>query len=50
MAKYAFTDGFLPAVKPPKCTTGSVEPVNGINKDASGATLLPINVPTYLMD
>ena len=50
MAKYAFTDGILPAVKPPRCTTGSVEPVNGINKDASDARLLPINVPTYLVD
>ena len=27
-------------VKTPRCTTGSVEPVNGINKDVSGVRLL----------
>ena len=31
---------FADPVKPPRCTTGSVEPVNGINKDVSGTTLL----------
>ena len=38
------------AVKPPRCTTGSVGPVNGINKDVSGARLLPKTVSTYPVD
>ena len=31
-------------VKPPGCTTGSVRPVSGINKDMSGAGLLQTTV------
>ena len=34
-------------VKPPWCTTGYVEPVNGINKDVSNARLLITTVLTY---
>ena len=41
---------FANPVKSPKCTTGSLEPVNGINKDVSGARLLPTTVLTYLVD
>ena len=35
-------------VKPPWCTTGFVGPVNGINKDVTGAKLLPMFVSTCL--
>ena len=31
-------------------TTGSVGPVNGINKDVSSARLLPTTVSIYLVD
>ena len=34
-------------VKPPRCTTGSMGPVNGIKKDVNGARLLPTTVFTY---
>ena len=34
-------------VKPPRYTTGSVRPVNGINKDMSGARLLQTTVSVY---
>ena len=50
MAKSAFTDGFANPVKPQKCTTGSMEPVNGINKDVSNTRLLPMTISTYPMD
>ena len=36
--------------QPPRCTTGSLGPVNGINKDVSGARMLPTTVSTYPMD
>ena len=39
---------FADLVKPPRCTVGSVDPVNGINKDVSGVRLLPTTVSTYL--
>ena len=35
-------------IKLQKCTTGSVELVEGINKDVSSARLLPMTVSTYL--
>ena len=41
MTKSASTDGFSDPVKSSRLTTGSVGPVNGINKDVSGARLLP---------
>ena len=48
---------FADPVKPPRCTTGSVEllnginkDVNGINKDVSGARLLTMTVSTYPVD
>ena len=37
-------------VRPLRCTTGSVQPVNGINKDVSGTRLLPTTVSTYPVD
>ena len=37
-------------VKPPRCITGSVGPMNGINKDVSGARLLPTTALTYPVD
>ena len=37
-------------VKPPWCTTWSVGPVNGINKDVTGVRLLPTTVWTCLVD
>ena len=41
---------FTDPVKPPRYTTGSVEPVNGINNDVSGTILLPTTVLTYPVD
>ena len=41
---------FSDPVKSPWCTTGSVKPVNGINKDVRGARLLPTAVLTYPVD
>ena len=41
---------FAIPVKPPRCTMGSMGPVNGINKDVSGARLLPMTVLSYPMD
>ena len=38
---------FADPVKPWKCTTGTVEPVSGINKDMSGAKLLLTTISTY---
>ena len=38
---------FYCRVKPPRCITESVEPVNSINKDVSGDRLLPTTVSTY---
>ena len=38
---------FATPVKPLRCTTGSVELVNGINADVNGARLLPTTVSTY---
>ena len=38
------------SVKPPWCTTGSVGLVNGINKDVTGARLLPTTVSTCPVD
>ena len=37
-------------VKPPWCNTGSLGPVNGINKDATGAKLLPTTASTCPVD
>ena len=37
-------------VKPPWCTTGYVGPVNGINKDVTGARLLSTTVLTCPVD
>ena len=56
--KYMAIDGqvcfhrwlFIDPVKPPWCTTGSGKPVNGINKEVSGARLLPMTVLTYPVD
>ena len=39
IAKSTFIDGFLEPDKPRGCTTGSVEPLDGINKDVCGAKL-----------
>ena len=33
-----------------RCTTGSLGPVNGINKDVSGIRLLSTTASTYPMD
>ena len=41
---------FTDTVKPTRYTTGCVEPVNNINKDVSGARLLPITDLTYFVD
>ena len=40
---------FANPVKPLRCTTGSMEQVNDINKDVSGARLLPMTVSTYIL-
>ena len=37
-------------IKPPWCNTGSVGPVNGINKDVTGARLLSTTVSTCPVD
>ena len=40
MAESAFTDSlFADPIKPTRCTTGSVGPVNSINKDVNGAQI-----------
>ena len=44
------TSLFSDPVKPPRCATVSVEPVNGINKDVNGARLLPKTISTYPVD
>ena len=41
---------FAVPVIPLRCTIGSLGPVNGINKDASGAGLLTMTVLTYPVD
>ena len=41
---------FAVPVEPTRCTTGSLGPVSGINKDVSGVRLLPMTVSTYRMD
>ena len=41
---------FVDPVKPQRYTIGSVKPVNGINKDISGARLLPMTISTYPVD
>ena len=41
---------FAIPVRPLTCTTGSLGPVNGINKDVSGTRLLQMTVLTYPMD
>ena len=41
---------FANPVRPLRCTTGSVEPVNGINKNVSGDRLLPMTILTYSVD
>ena len=41
---------FAVPVKPSKYTTGSVGPVNGINKDVSGVRLLSATASTYPVD
>ena len=38
---------FADPVKLPKWTTGSAEPLNGINKDVSGARLLLMTFLTF---
>ena len=38
---------FANPVKPPRCTIGFVESMNGINKDVSGVRLLLTTVLTY---
>ena len=38
---------FIVPVRPPRCTSGSLGPMNGINKDVSGTRLLPMTVSTY---
>ena len=40
MAKYAFTEGFFNTVKPQRCTTEPVKPLDGYKKDVSNAKLL----------
>ena len=50
MAKSAFTDGLLLTVKPPLCTSRSVGLMDDINKDVTGAKLLPTTVSTCAMD
>ena len=44
------TQPFAVPVRPLKYTTGSLGPVNGINKDVSSIRLLPTTVLTYPMD
>ena len=44
------TRHFTDPIKPQRCTTESVGPVNGIYKDVSGARLLPTTVSTYPVD
>ena len=41
---------FAVPVRTPRCTTGSLGPVNGINKDVTGARLLSTTVSSYPMD
>ena len=41
---------FADPVKSRRCITGSVEPVNGINKDVIGVRLLPMTISTYHVD
>ena len=41
---------FASPVRPLRCTTGSLGPVNGINKDVSGTRLMQTTVSTYPMD
>ena len=41
---------FAVPVRPPRCTTGCLGIVNGINKDLSGTRLVPMTVSTYPMD
>ena len=41
---------FAVPFKPPRCTTESLGPVNGINKDVSSARLLVTTVSTYPVD
>ena len=41
---------FFDPVKPWRCTTGPVEPVNGINKDLCCTELLPTTVLEYSVD
>ena len=41
---------FAIPVRPLRCTTGPLGPVNGINKDVSGTRLLPTTLSTYPMD
>ena len=40
---------FVIPVRPLRCTTGPLGPVNGINNDVSGTRLLPTAVLTYPM-
>ena len=41
---------FAVPVRPPRCITVSLQPVNGINKDVSGARLLSTTILTYPID
>ena len=43
MAKSAFTEVFLP-VKPQRCTTEPVRPLDGINKDVDCAKRPPLSI------
>ena len=41
---------FVDPAKPQRYTIGSVEPVNGINKDVNGARLLLMTISAYPVD
>ena len=50
MAKSAFTEGFCQPCKPKRCTTELVRPLDGINKDVGGTSLLLTATSVYLVD
>ena len=51
MAKSTFTEGFFAdPVKPQRCTTEPVRPLDGINKDVGGAKLLLTTTSVYPVD
>ena len=50
MAKSAFTEGiFANPVKPQRCITEPVGPLDGINKDVSGTKLLLMVNSVYVL-